>query len=312
MRYLASRDLLRPRPSEGTLRALRAAVPARGWAAAILSRQEEGTWWGRKDTCYWPRQRGTYWSLAILADLGLTRDDERIDRAVEHMLRIHLAPDGGFSPLGPPKASHFCSTGIMARTMLQLGYLDDPRTWAAVDWLVRAQLPEGGWHCRRSRPSTLDAWEAMAAFAAIPADRRPLEVREAIERGAAFYLEHGLLHEGAAYPRWSELHYPWHYWYDVLVGLDFMSALGRGADPRLDEALAVLRSKRLSDGRWPIEGTNGLVRLEARGRPSRMITFLALRVLRRVEEARRATSSRPAARTSRRASGRGPRAGSTR
>lgn len=281
MRFLASRDLLEPRPNADALRELQDAVPAGGWAASLLSRQRERTWWERKDTCYWPKVRGTYWSLEVLADLGLTREDDRIANAVEHMLRLHISPDGGFSPLGPPKPSHFCSTGIVARTLLQLGYVDDARTWGAIDWLLDAQLPDGGWDCRPPRHGTLDAWEAMAAFAAIPVARRTPEVRAASARGAEFFLSRGLLHEGAPYPRWSQLHYPWHYWYDALVGLDFLTALGYGADSRLEAALALLRSKRLPDGRWNLEGANGDLRLERQGRPSKMITFLALRVLRR-------------------------------
>lgn len=282
MRYLASRDLLRPAPSRRELEDLRSHVADTGWAARILANQQEGMWWGRKDTCYWPRTTGTYWSLAVLADLGLARDDDRIAKAVEHTLRIHLAADGGFSPWGPPKPGHFCSTGIMVRTLLQLGYVDDPRTWDGIEWLLAAQLGEGGWDCHSPAESTLDGWEAMAAFAAIPPPRRTRRIRESLRRGAEFYLSRRLLHEGSRYPRWDDLHYPWHYWYDVLVGLDFLSALGFGADPRAREALGLLRSKRRPDGRWALDGVNGKLRLEPQGRPSKMITFLASRVLRRV------------------------------
>lgn len=308
LRYLASRDLLRPTPSAEVLRRLRVEVPRRGWAAEILDRQRERTWWERDDTCYWPRQTGTYWSLAVLADLGMSREDVRISNAVEHMLRIHLNADGGFSPFGPPKPSHFCSTGIMVRTLLQLGYLDDPRTWAGIEWLLRAQLEDGGWDCRSPPESTLDAWEALASFAAIPARRRTPAVRASIGRGAELYLSRRLLHEGSRYPRWYELHYPWHYWYDVLVGLDTLAALGYGSDARLCEAIGVIEAKRLRDGRWPLDGTNGKLRVEAPGRPSKMITFLALRALRRA----RASRAGPAVRSAPRESGRGSRAGSTR
>ncbi|HII41384.1 MAG TPA: hypothetical protein HA326_09245, partial [Thermoplasmata archaeon] len=233
-----------------------------------------------------PKMRGTYWSLAVLAALGLTREDARIANAVEHMLRIHLMPDGGFSPWGALRPSHFCSTGIMVRTLLQLGYTEDTRTWRGIDWLVAAQLPDGGWECRPPGRGTLDAWEAMAAFAAIPRARRTRDVKRAVQGGAEFFLSRGLLREGAPYPRWSQLHYPWHYWYDVLVGLDFLTALGYGSDPRMQEALDLLRSKRGPDGRWNLEGTSGNLRLESPGRPSKMITFLALRVLGRAGRGR--------------------------
>jgi len=282
MRYLASRDLLAPRPSASDLGELRSEVSHDGWAAAILSRQREGAWWERKDTAYWPKVNGTFWSVAVLADLGLTRDDARIANAVEHILRIHLEKDGGFSPFGDPKPGHFCSTGILVRTLVQLGYVDDPRTGRAIDWLLAAQLEDGGWDCRPTRVGTLDAWEAVAAFAAVPASQRSRDVRESIARAAEFYLDRRLLREGAPYPRWSQLHYPWHYWYDVLVGLDALSALGYGSDPRMETALALLRSKRTPDGRWKLDGTNGNLRLEPQGKPSKMITFLAMRVLGRL------------------------------
>ncbi len=312
MRYLASRDLLSPRPSASDLRGLREPITERGWAADILARQHERTWWERDDTCYWPRTTGTYWCLGVLADLGLTREDDRVANAVEHMLRIHLAPDGGFSPFGPPEPSHFCSTGIMVRTLLRLGYLDDARTWGGIEWLLAEQLDEGGWDCHSPPVSTLDAWEALAAFAAIPAPRRTRRIQESIHRGVEFYLSRGLLHEGSHYPRWSELHYPWHYWYDVLVGLDFLTTLGYGADRRAREALDLLRSKRRPDGTWAVEGVNGRLRIESQGRPSKMITFLALRALRRSGAATRSSPARRAERSSRRASGRGSPSGSTR
>ena len=125
------------------------------------------------------------------------------------------------------------------------------------------------------------ATSPMSAFAEIPPARRSPDVNAAIERGAEFFLERKLLHEGHRFPWWYWLRYPWHYFYDVLVGLDFMTALGYGEDPRMREALEHLLSKRRSDGRWALDHTNGDMRLEPTRRPSKMITFLALRVLRR-------------------------------
>ena len=60
-----------------------------------------------------------------------------------------------------------------------------------------------------------------------------------------------------------------------------MTALGYGRDPRMGEALAHLAAKRLPDGRWKLDHTNGNLVVEPSGNPSKMITFLALRVLKR-------------------------------
>ncbi len=286
MRYLASRDLMNPRPSERSLEQLRAEVSRHGWAANILAEQREQTWWATKKTCYTPKFRSTIWQLQVLADLGLDRRDDRIANAVEFWFNLHYrARDGGYSPGSKFKngnASHLCTTGNMVRSLIRLGYLDDERVQSAIRWLVDEQLPDGGWDCFGRPKGTLDAWEAMSAFAEIPPRRRSSEVREAIEGGAEFFLRRRLLHEGRRFNRWYWLRYPWHYFYDVLVGLDFMTALGYGRDPRMKEALDHLGSKRRPDGWWTLNSTNGDLVLEAAGMPSKMITFLAMRAGKRI------------------------------
>jgi len=298
MRYLASRDLLEPRPGERVVARLRAEVPKHGWATRILARQKAKTYWASKKACYVPKFSATIWNLQVLADLGLSRRDERIANAVDLWFDLHIAEDDGFTPWSRRegkefarihfrhrdrfmKRGHLCTTGNMVRSLIRLGYVKDERVRAAIDWLVGEQLEDGGWDCFGRPAGTIDAWEAMSAFAEIPPDRQSSEVKRTIERGAEFFLKKRLLHEGKRFgPRWS-LRYPWHYFYDVLVGLDFMTALGYAKDPRMREAIKHLESKRLPDGRWKLDGTNGNLVIEPKGKPSKMITFLALRVLKR-------------------------------
>ncbi|MDW7655851.1 MAG: nitrogen fixation protein NifH, partial [Bacillota bacterium] len=55
-------------------------------------------------------------------------------------------------------------------------------------------------------------------------------------------------------------------------------------DPRLQDALDIMMSKRLPDGRWNLENSfNGKinVRIEKKGKPSKWITLKALQVLQR-------------------------------
>jgi hypothetical protein len=170
----------------------------------------------------------------------------------------------------------------MVRSLVRFGYLDDERVQSAIRWLIEEQLADGGWDCFGRPKGTLDGWEAMSAFAEIPKSRRSPEVRQAIEAGAEFYLKKRLLHEGRRFERWYWLRYPWHYFYDVLVGLDFLTALGYGKDKRTREAVRHLISKRCLDGRWKLDHTNGNLRLEIPGQPSKIITFLSLRAMKRI------------------------------
>jgi hypothetical protein len=296
MRFLTSRDLLTRKPSERALSRLQKNIACSGWALEIFARQREKTWWATKKTCYRPKFRSTIWQLQVLADLGLTKDDVRIANAVEFWFDLHYAKDGGYSPGVKSKRGHLCTTGNMVRSLIRMGYLGDERVQSAISWLVDQQLPDGGWDCFGRGNGTLDAWEAMSAFAEIPENRRTLEVRKAIEHGSEFFLRRRLLHEGAPSRRWLQLCYPWHYFYDALVGLDFMVRLGYGYDRRIDEALSVVISKREPDGKWNLDGVPGTrsgkrylvsaLKLETPKKPSKMITFLISRVLRKVNEPR--------------------------
>jgi hypothetical protein len=287
MRWLASRDLLEPRLSESSLRRLRAEVPERGWAKRILGLQKAKTYWHLKSNGYLPYYKASIWHLQVLGDLGMTRKDERIANAVEFFLDKHIAPDGGLSPRVGPRRGHHCTTGNMARTLIRFGYLRDERVRDALDWIVDHQLPDGGWHCFWEPRGTLDSWEGMSALAEVPVNRRTPAMRKVLRDGAEFFLSRRLLHEGKRYAPWYWLRYPWHFYYDVLVGLDFLTALGHGRDPRMKEALTHLRSRQTPGGRWPLSSSNwylGKRPLERAGRTSKMVTFLARRVLNRVDE----------------------------
>jgi len=210
------------------------------------------------------------------------------------------AREGGFGPGG---SAHFCVTGNLARAFIQVGMGSDHRVRRAIEWIVREQKEDGGWNCFPSRHGTLACWEGLSAFAVLPRERWTPSVRRSVERGAEFYLRRRLMHEGRSrYRPWFRFHYPVHYYYDLLVGLDVMTALGFGADRRIDPALAILEGKRRADGRWnldaihpdiaaadsyfvgpPFEPFPAIpVRLEKPGGASKLITLRALRVLMRV------------------------------
>src|SRR3989442_2880155 len=45
-------------------------------------------------------------------------------------------------------------------------------------------------------------------------------MKSAVELGAEYYLGKELHKQGGEYPPWYRFHYPVHYYYDLLVGLD--------------------------------------------------------------------------------------------
>jgi hypothetical protein len=180
---------------------------------------------------------------------------------------------------------------------------------SAFEWLVKNQAELGGWSCWNFgkppyRGRTLDSWEPLSAFAVYPRQKWTRSMKIACERGAEFFLERELHKQGARWEPWYRFHYPIHYYYDLLVGLEFMTALGYSRDRRLGYAISLLKEKRRQDGKWiadanrPEESpsldafrkkhpkSNDLTPyvIEEPGRPSKMITLTALRILARLGE----------------------------
>ena len=305
VRYRALIDLLGRKETDPEARSTRSQIARVGWAQEQLRRQgPKGFWEPHEprsvkewiDFLYYPKYLSTNWRALVLADFGLDATDPRVKRIADLLFdfKLHLgSPLNFFYEEG-------CVVGNTARMMTQFGYADDRRVQKLYDWIVEDQRKDGGWNCSQDTPGTLDVWEPLSALAALPKTKRTRKMDDVISKGAEFYLERGLLREGPRYAPWFRLHYPNHYYYDFLVGLDLLTQLGYAGDRRLRPALKLLTGKRRPDGTWQIDRLHPDVfgpkaaqyrkgvtplQIEAPGRPSKWITLKALRVLKRVAEA---------------------------
>ena len=300
IKYLALTRLLDREESDSEVRATKASIATRGWAPEILSRMEPG---GSK-SLYTPKYLSTNWMLLILSDLGLTREEPRIEKACQLWIKRFAKSDGGFGMDGA-KSSHLCIVGNTARALVKFGYENHPKVKSAFQWFVENQSKLGGWSCFLSGRN-LDSWEPLSAFAVYPREKWSRSMKQAVERGAEFFLERELHKQGDHYEPWYRFHYPIHYYYDLLVGLDFMTALGYSDDKRLGHAVSVMKKKRRkSDGKWMLDAVHpdigdygGIAKwfakhpkqaptpfsLEKVGEPSKMITLKALEILNRLGE----------------------------
>ena len=186
----------------------------------------------------------------------------------------------------------------MARALVQLGYEDHPLVTGAFAWLAASADRKGGWSCYGSGRN-LDSWEPLSAFAVYPRARWTGAMARAVAHGLEFFLERELHVQGEHYEPWYRFHYPVHYYYDLLVGLELATSLGAAGDPRLEHAIRHLERRRQRDGRWLLDavhpdaegGYRDWMRahpkqaptpfaLERPGEPSKMVTLRALVVLR--------------------------------
>ena len=302
IRYLALTRLLGRPESDAEVRAAKRRISATGWVADILARRDPGGWWSHEESFYTPKYLSTNWNLLALSDLGVTRALSPVRESIE--LWVGRAPLEGGGVGGNSKGGgHHCFTANMARALIRFGYAEDRRVRRTLEWLVRTASPKGGWSCWNygSGPPgrTLDCWEGLSAFAAYPRPKWTRSMTDCVERAAEFYLDRRLHRQGTCYPPWYRFHWPMHYYYDLLVGLDVLTELGYGDDPRLDYALELVRKRRRSDGRWNMDAAHpdvggSLARyvrahpnhyspllFEPVGEASKMITLRALTVLSR-------------------------------
>jgi len=222
-----------------------------GWASWLLAFQQSDGHWVTAGTStrelMRPRLISTYWLSHVLADLGMDRSDPRVRKTAELLLGLQE------KVLADPGSDH-CIGANATRTLIRFGYLDHPVVQRSLEWLIRTQKSDGGWHCFPSRSGSLDCWEGLAALAAIPEGSRDEATRRSIERNAEFYLKRELMESGSQrYAPWFRIHFPNYYHYDLLVGLRLVTLAGYGTDPRLRPALRWLRSKRRPDGTWALD-----------------------------------------------------------
>lgn len=298
VRYLTLTGLLDRAPGDAEVMESYTSIGKKGWAREILSKQKRGGHWESPETLYQPKYTATNWMALILSDLSLTREDPRIRKTAELIIREWLSDE----EMKNNSDWEVCVIGNTARMLTRFGYGSHPKVAKLFEWLISDQKRDGGWHCFKSQTGTLDCWEALAAFASLPKSKRSSRMKKSIETGVEFYLKRKLFEEGKKYVPWFRFHYPNHYYYDILLGLDIITTLGYGDDRRLRPALDLLQEKRKRDGTWHLEHVHpdigagsGYPRkelkswlkkikrfsLEEEKEPSKWITMKALTVLKR-------------------------------
>ncbi|MDQ1740393.1 MAG: hypothetical protein QOE53_2045 [Pseudonocardiales bacterium] len=293
LRWQVLRDLAEAPPEVVT--AERGRIPTEGWGARLLAlRGADGQWAGgacfpadfRGDLSQGQPWTATFPTLALLRDLGV----DPTAQPIRETLAL-VGENCRWEHDGQPFFAGEVEPCINGRTVA-IGAYFGVDVGGIVARLLGEQLSDGGWNCeteigsmRSSFATTICVLEGLLEHErATGGSAQALAARR---RGQDYLLDRALfrrLSTGEVVQQdWLRFSFPTWWHYDVLRALDYFRAVGDPPDPRLAEAVALLRSKQQPDGRWLLENTHpGAVHFsmeDGDGRPSRWNTLRALRVL---------------------------------
>jgi hypothetical protein len=272
----------------------RARVATEGWGARLLAaRDPDGQWMG--GACFpgrgpRPEDGSQPWTSTLpamleLYDFGL---DPVTDTARE--MTSLVAENCRWEYDGLRFFDGEVEPCINGRTV-SLGAYFGADVDGIVARLLADQLEDGGWNCETERGATVSSFNStICVLEGLLEHERATgasaETRAARRRGEQYLLERSLFRRKSTGQvpddAWLQFSFPTRWHYDVLRGLEYFRTADV-RDPRLGEAVELVRSKRQDDGTWLLENTHpGPVHFaleDGDGRPSRWNTLRASRVL---------------------------------
>jgi hypothetical protein len=312
VRYFTLTEILDNSPDSQASLEARTEVMSLGPVPAILDAQNSAGYWVESGPGYNPKYRGTVWQIIFLSQFGADGSHPKVKSGCDYVLANSRSKNGGFSYTGLPSGMIHCLQGNLIAALIELGWHGDQRLESAIDWLARSITGEKiapsdrrhepvrylrsgnsgpGFLCSANNhlPCAWGATKAIMALSKVPESMRSESVKDALDVGVSFLFSRNPA--DADYPMgyrskpnrsWFKFGYPIAYVTDVLQVLEVVTALGHGADQRLEPALELLLSKQNAQGRWTMDYTyNGKtwVDVEEKGMPSKWVTYRALNVL---------------------------------
>ena len=316
VRYLALRDLVKADTAE--LATAKKRAHTSDPITEVLSKMDKEGFWVKPGAGYFPMYTSTIWSVILLGQLGASIDmEKRIATACAYILDHSLTKQGQFTGNGSPSGTIDCLQGNLCYSLLDLG-CTDPRLDKAYEYMARSVTGEGiapmtdkkaplryyagkcgpVFACSGTyqKPCAWGAVKVMLAFSKLPAEKRTPLINRAIKTGVDFLFSkdpakadypigYSPKPSGKPSGNWWKFGFPVFYVTDILQNTEALASLGYGKDPRLADALQIIRDKQDSHGHWLMEHNYAgkiWVDFGPKKHPSKWVTLRALRVLQAV------------------------------
>lgn len=288
VRWQTLRDLTDASAAE--IAAVRACIPLEGLGAKILASQgTDGSWHRDGEPDWLP----TLFMMQFLRSTGADPADPAIVSAIARLEKgFRWDVSFGAKLFFEGEVEPCINGGVLASS----SYFGKPSE-SLMRRLLSEQLSDGGWNCdapksqRSSYHTTICVLEGLLEYECA-AGSLP-EITAARHRAEEYLLKRSLFRRlstgETASPDFLRFTFPPRYCYDVLRALDYFRASGHSPDSRMQEAVAIVKSKQQPGARWLLDGTHNESLSfdfpERPGEPSRWNTLRALRVVRWYEPA---------------------------
>lgn len=285
LQYQCHRDLL-----HSEKKGVRKNIELEGWGAKFLSYRKSNGHWG--NGFYQPKWTSTHYTLLELKNLCIHPNNNAVKQTLSIIFESERGKDGGIYPISLSRISDVCINGMFLNYASYFK-VDEKNLNSIVDFLLSERMKDGGFNCLSNRKgavhsslhSTLSVLEGIHEYLINGYLYRKKELEEAAMESREFILMHKLFRSDKTNeiinPNFLKLTYPYRWYYNILRALDYFRNSGVKYDPRMDEAINVLLSKRKEDKKWKLESKHPgatYFDMEKAGEPSRWNTLRVLRV----------------------------------
>jgi hypothetical protein len=236
-----------------------------------------------------------YWDLFLLADIGLTISDLKLESQAEEIFRFQQR-DGSF--IIPPNVqdNYYCMSAILISSLAKMGYRDDPRLEKYIRVILSSQNFDGGWHCYNScfdaldiESCPMDNLNILMLLGQYDKYRDNPVLKGAID----LLLQHWESRSRGWHPhgfgvgrRFMSLQYP-AVKYGILRVLDVLSPFSYAVNSSAFQGMFDFVRHKAADGKYHAESTDGAYAgfdFAQKEEPSRWLTFLINRIEKQADE----------------------------
>ena len=258
-------------------------------AASILNLRNKNGSWGDKQDSFNPLYKNTFWQLYFLSLLGVKKNIDGIDNGIDLVIERMQEKDGSFPSRFRHKGILPCMQGIALEMLIRLKYRDNDFTKKAISFISDLTFREN-FRCkyRQNLKCPWGAIKILKAFNLIAPKKSTGDILNTKKMASDFLVRYNI--SNANYPRrkkrsghWFTFGFPRGYRSDILELVSVLVDAGVNINStNIKKALDLINSKRGPEGRWKLEySLNGrmLVDIEHKNKPSKWITYMALKSL---------------------------------